>query len=245
MLLRQEEKLYKMKDNTGLKRINILIKSEMYRLNSIYNQKFISCKNASNIWKLSKEITGGKQMNSIPYSFDVCIQNKSFIHSPTNAKLSSITSVNETCFPGFNTNDVRKYLQSLNPSCSFGPDGLPSVILKKCADILCYPLMDILNESFSRNVVPTVWKDIKIVPIHKLSTGACFKFRPIAITSAFLKAMEELLLLNLQPSLKDFNDPKQFAYKHSRRTLDAVAVLHHNIVSSLDKGAKFIFAAPS
>nr|CAH8863496.1 unnamed protein product [Trichobilharzia regenti] len=87
-------------------------------------------------------------MNSIPYSFDVCTLNKSFIHSPTNAKLSSVTSVNETCYPGFSTNDVLKCLQSLNPSCSLGSDGSPSVILKKCTDILCYPLMDIFNESF-------------------------------------------------------------------------------------------------
>ncbi|CAH8828947.1 unnamed protein product [Trichobilharzia szidati] len=239
-LSRQKEKLYKMKDNAGLKRINILIKSEMHRLNSIHNQKFISCKNASNIWKLFKEITGGKQMNSIPFPLDVSELNKSFIHSPTNAKLSSVTSINETCFPGFTTNDVLKCLQSMNPSCSLGPDGLPSVILKNCADILCYPLMDIFNESFSKNVVPAAWKDIKIVRIPKSSTATCFKFRPIAITSPFLKAVEKLLLLNLQPSLKAFNNPKQFPYKHSRRTLDAAAVLYHNIVSSLDKRGKFV-----
>nr|CAH8871244.1 unnamed protein product [Trichobilharzia regenti] len=52
--------------------------------------------------------------------------------------------------------------------------------------------------------------------------------------------MEKLILLNLQPSLKAFNDPKQFAYKHSRSTLVAAAVLRHNIVSSLDKAAKFV-----
>ncbi|CAH8820961.1 unnamed protein product [Trichobilharzia szidati] len=55
--------------------------------------------------------------------------------------------------------------------------------------------------------------------------------------------MERLILLNLEPSLKPFNDPNQFAYKHSRSTLDAAVVLHHNIVSSLDRGAKYVRCA--
>nr|CAH8820643.1 unnamed protein product [Trichobilharzia regenti] len=78
-LRREKEKLYKMKDKSGVKRTNFLIKSEMQRLNVIYNQKFISCKSPFNMWKLFKEITGGKQINNIPYSFDACSLNKSFI----------------------------------------------------------------------------------------------------------------------------------------------------------------------
>nr|CAH8827398.1 unnamed protein product [Trichobilharzia regenti] len=128
----------------------------------------------------------------------------------------------------------------MNPSCNPGPDGLPSLIPKKYADILCYPLMDIFTESFSRNVAPAVLKDIKIVPIPKSSTGTCIKFRPIVITSAFLKPLEKLLLHILEPSLKVFNDPKQFSYKHSRSTLDAASVLHQNIVSSSDKAVKSV-----
>ncbi|CAH8866178.1 unnamed protein product [Trichobilharzia szidati] len=209
---REKEKQYKMKDKSGVKRTNFLIKSEMQRLNVIYNQKFISCKNASNMWKLFKEITGSRQINNIPYSSDVCTLNKSFIYSPSNSMLPSITSVNNSPFPGFNTNDFQKCLKSLNPSQSLVPDHVPSIIFKKCSDILCYPLTDLFNKSFSSNIVPGVWKDIKVVPIPKSSTGACVKFRPIAITSPFLKTMEKLLLLSLVPSLKSLNDPKQFAY---------------------------------
>nr|CAH8847516.1 unnamed protein product [Trichobilharzia regenti] len=232
-----------MKDKSGVRRTNFLIKSEMQRLNVIYNQTFISCKSASNMWKLFKEVTGGKQMNNIPYSFDVCTLNKSFIYSPSNAILPCITSVNSSPFSGCDTNGVQKCLKYLNPSQSLGPDYISSIIFKKCSDILCHPFTDLFNKSFSSNIVPAVWKDIKVVPIPKLSTGACVKSRPIAITSPFLKTMEKLLLLSLLPSLKSFNDPKQFAYKHSGSTLDAAAVLYHNIVSSLDKGAKFVRCA--
>nr|CAH8857164.1 unnamed protein product [Trichobilharzia regenti] len=55
--------------------------------------------------------------------------------------------------------------------------------------------------------------------------------------------MEKLLILRLEPSLKPFNDPKQFAYKHGRSTLDAAVVLYHNVVSCFDKGAKYVVGA--
>ena len=69
------------------------------------------------------------------------------------------------------------------------------------------------------------------------------KFTPIAITPPFMKTMQKLLLLSLVSSLKSFNDPKQFASKHSRSILDASTVLYHSVVSSLDKGGKFVCCA--
>ncbi|CAH8849001.1 unnamed protein product [Trichobilharzia szidati] len=241
-LRRQKERLYKMKNKSGVKRINTLIKAELQRLNALYNQKFLSCKSSSNMWKLLKEITGGKQiMNDT--SVDVDMLNKSFICIPADVMIPKSNSINNDCFSCFNTNDVLKCLQSLKPTQSLGPDGVPAVILKKCADILCYPLTDIFNESFSKGFIPDSWKNIKVVPVPKSTSGPTVKFRPIAITSPFLKVMERLILLNLEPSLKPFNDPNQFAYKHSRCTLDAAVVLYHNIVSSLDRGAKYVRCA--
>ncbi|CAH8830126.1 unnamed protein product [Trichobilharzia szidati] len=55
--------------------------------------------------------------------------------------------------------------------------------------------------------------------------------------------MQKRLLNILKPSLKAFIDPKKFVYKCGRSTLDAAVVLHHNIVSCLDKGAKFVRTA--
>ncbi|CAH8866196.1 unnamed protein product, partial [Trichobilharzia szidati] len=228
-----------MRNKSGVKRMNTLIKAELQRLNALYNQKFLSCKSSSNMWKLLEEITGGQQiMNDT--SVDVDMLNKSFICIPADVMIPKSYSINNDCFSCFNTNDVLKCLQSLKPTQSLGPDGVPAVILKKCADILCYPLTDIFNESFSKSIIPDSWKNIKVVPVPKSTSGPTVKFRPIAITSPFLKVMERLILLNLEPSLKPSNDPNQFAYKHSRCTLDAAVVPHHNIVSSLERGAKYV-----
>ncbi|CAH8827539.1 unnamed protein product [Trichobilharzia szidati] len=213
----------------------------MHRLNVLYNQRFLSCKTPSSLWKLFKEITSGKRCNSVQ-SLNVNNLNKSFIRSSDDI-LPNDTNHIDNNFNGFNTLDVLKCLRSLKPSQSLGPDGVPAIVLRNCADILCYPLTNIFNASFSSNVLPSAWKNIKIVPIPKQSSGTDSKFRPIAITSPFLKLMEKLLLLRLEPSLKAFNDPKQFAYKHGRSTLDAAVVLYHNVVSCLDKGAKYVRGA--
>ncbi|CAH8499907.1 unnamed protein product [Schistosoma guineensis] len=55
--------------------------------------------------------------------------------------------------------------------------------------------------------------------------------------------MEKLLILPLQPAIKEHIDPYQFAYRCKRSTLDAVAVLHHNIVFNLEKGQKYVRCA--
>ncbi|VDP83581.1 unnamed protein product, partial [Schistosoma curassoni] len=80
-----------------------------------------------------------------------------------------------------------------------------------------------------------MWRKMKIIPVPKKASGdKNVKFGPIAITSSFLKTMEKLLILPLQPVIKAQIDPYQFAYRRKRSTLDA-AVLHHNIVFNLEK----------
>ncbi|CAH8594088.1 unnamed protein product [Schistosoma intercalatum] len=85
---------------------------------------------------------------------------------------------------------------------------------------------------------------MKIIPVPNKAFGdKNVKFRPIAITSPFLKTMEKLLILPLQPAIKEHTDPYQFAYRRKRSALDAVAVLHHNIVFNLEKGSKYVRCA--
>ncbi|CAH8551839.1 unnamed protein product [Schistosoma intercalatum] len=84
-----------------------------------------------------------------------------------------------------------------------------------------------------------MWRKMKIIPVPKKVSGDTnVKFRPIAITSPFLKTMEKLLILTIQPAIKEHIDPYQFAYRCKRSTLDAVAVLHYNIVFNLGKEMK-------
>ena len=242
-LRRVKERMYKEKNTIEVRKLNGQINQEIRRLNSVFTQKLLSCKSSPSMWKLFKEITGDRQTRS-DNQLNVCDLNKSFIRQSSDIMLPISKGLKNNCVPSFTENDVRKCLQSLNSSQCLGPDGIPNLLFKKCADVLCYPLTNIFNRSFSTNVLPKMWRKIKIIPIPKKVSGdKNVKLRPIAITSPFLKIMEKLLILPLQPAIKEHCDPYQFAYKCKRSTLDAVAVLHHNIVFGLEKGKKYVRCA--
>ncbi|CAH8574910.1 unnamed protein product [Schistosoma rodhaini] len=195
------------------------------------------------MWKLFKEITGDRQTRS-DNQLNACDLNKSFLRQSSDITLSISKGLKNNCVPSFTENDVRKCFQSLNSSQCLGPDGIPNLLFKKCANVLWYPLTKVFNRSFSSNVLPIMWRKMKIIPIPKKASGdKNVKLRPIAITSPFLKIMETLLIQPLQPAIKEHCDPYQFAYKCKRSTLDSVAVLHHDIVLELEKGRKHVRCA--
>ncbi|VDP70593.1 unnamed protein product, partial [Schistosoma mattheei] len=112
------------------------------------------------------------------------------------------TGLNDSCVPTFTETDVRRCLQSLNSSRCLGPDDIPNLLFKKCAGVLCYPFTAIFNRSFSSNLIPKMWIKMKIIPVPKKASGdKNVKFRTVAITSPFLKTMEKLLILPLQPAI--------------------------------------------
>jgi hypothetical protein len=53
---------------------------------------------------------------------------------------------------------VYKALKSFKPKCSFGPDGLPSILLHNTAGVISHPLSFIFDASFRTGVLPTCWR---------------------------------------------------------------------------------------
>ncbi|VDQ14540.1 unnamed protein product [Trichobilharzia regenti] len=157
----------------------------------MYNYILLSFKSPTKMWKLFNEITdNSRRCNASPSYDDGNALNQYCIRSPSTITTSNVTNHVADNFHDFNTLDVLKCLKTLKPSCSLVPDGIPAYVLKQCADALCSPLTNIENTSFSKNVVPVAWKDIKIFPVPKPGNSKNVKFRPIAITSPFLKFMK-------------------------------------------------------
>ena len=48
-----------------------------------------------------------------------------------------------------------------------GPDGIPAILLKNCAEELAYPFKLIWRESFHLGIVPQFYKDTCITPLFK------------------------------------------------------------------------------
>ncbi|XP_075167625.1 uncharacterized protein LOC142239728 [Haematobia irritans] len=63
--------------------------------------------------------------------------------------------------------DVLNGLRSLPVNYCPGPDGIPSFILKECADILYIRLTRLFNLSLRDGSFPDIWKISYVIPLFK------------------------------------------------------------------------------
>ena len=73
----------------------------------------------------------------------------------------------KTCGLSFTAANVSKTFKRVNPRKAAGPDGIPSRVLRACADQLAGVFTDIFNQSLSWSAVPTCFKRATIVPVPK------------------------------------------------------------------------------
>ena len=86
---------------------------------------------------------------------------------------------------------VERQLKTLKNNKTAGLDNLPSRLLKDSASVISRPIAYIINSSLETATVPTLWKNSKIVPIHKSGpTDKEENFRPISILPILSKVME-------------------------------------------------------
>ncbi|KAM9438005.1 uncharacterized protein ACWYII_015679 [Salvelinus alpinus] len=68
------------------------------------------------------------------------------------------------CGLSFSVADVSETFKRVNPRKAAGPDGIPSHVLRACADQLAGVFTDIFNHSLSQSAVPTSFKMATIGP---------------------------------------------------------------------------------
>ncbi|RVE40408.1 hypothetical protein evm_014942, partial [Chilo suppressalis] len=85
--------------------------------------------------------------------------------------------------------EVRAELQSLDVRKASGPDGIPAVVLKKCAAESSPVLTRLYQCSYSLGRVPETWRVANVQPIPKKGDRSDpANYRPIAVTSVLCKA---------------------------------------------------------
>uniref|UniRef100_A0A8K9XHI6 Reverse transcriptase domain-containing protein n=1 Tax=Oncorhynchus mykiss TaxID=8022 RepID=A0A8K9XHI6_ONCMY len=130
----------------------------------------------------------------------------------------------KTCGLSFTAADVSKTFKRVNPRKATGPDGIPSRVLRACADQMAGVYTDIFNQSLSQSAVPTCFKRATIVPVPKKAKVTELQdYRPVALTSVIMKCFERLVKDHITSILPDTLDPLQFAYRPNRSTDDAIA----------------------
>ena len=91
--------------------------------------------------------------------------------------------------------EVHNQLLNLQEGKAGGPDGIPTIVLKRCADQLTKPVTTLFNRSLQAGMLPLMWKRARITPIFK--KGSMKKpqnYRPVSLTCQLCKVLERLIL---------------------------------------------------
>ena len=67
----------------------------------------------------------------------------------------------------FSRAKIVKILANLNSNKAHGHDKITICMLQICGDTICIPLEIVFKKCFETGVVPPIWKNGNIVPIHK------------------------------------------------------------------------------
>ena len=106
----------------------------------------------------------------------------------------------------FNKHNVYNVLKRLKPKMSTGPDGIPSVALKKLSSSLASPLATMFESFMSVGQIPDEWRSAVVTPLFKKGLPTqCSNYRPVSLTSVVSKVMERIIVAQLTEYLRQHN----------------------------------------
>lgn len=157
---------------------------------------------------------------------------KGFFKSSNETELQDIT---------FSENDFIEAIKELKIESAPGPDGFPSIVLKKCSNAVALPLRILWRKSLDSGIVPHLLKDATVTPIFKggnNSKGIAKNYRPIALTSHLIKVFEKVMRKYVVRYLDKHNhiNSNQHGFRAGRSCLSQLLAHYDFILSELEKG---------
>ena len=131
---------------------------------------------------------------------------------------------------------VKWALNSFSPYKSPGPDGIYPILLQKGAKLLVPHLCRIFKACIAYGYIPKIWRQVKVIYIPKPGKDnyeEARAFRPISLSSFFLKALEKLVDKHIRegPLNKKPLHRLQCAYQPGKSTETAL----HYVVTKVEE----------
>ena len=130
-------------------------------------------------------------------------------------------------------------LELLPNGASPGPDGVPTIILKRGKMPISRMLFNIMESSVNTGVIPQILKSAFITPVHKGGSMAePSNFRPISLTSHVIKTFERVQRRGIVNFLELYRkmDPNQHGSREGRSTLSQLLEHHEEVIKILEEG---------
>ena len=136
--------------------------------------------------------------------------------------------------PQVSREQIRRHITKLSPYKAHGPDGIPNVVLQKCADIIINRLFVIFKAILDLGIYYDPWREFTTVVLrkpNKPSYEITKAYRPIALISTIAKVLTSLVAENLSRISEQHQllPRTHFGGRPGRSTVDAIHYLIHKI----------------
>ena len=120
-----------------------------------------------------------------------------------------------------------------------GPDGIPAILLKKCATSLREPIYLLWSESMSSGIVPNFYKTGYVSPLFKKGNKCeAGNYRPVTLTSHVVKVYERVVRKHMVDYLETNSllTEKQHGFRSSRSCLTQMLDHFDDIYEGFTRG---------
>lgn len=132
---------------------------------------------------------------------------------------------------------VQNALRKLKHSTSYGSDGIPACLLKKCSNVLARPLATLFNVSLHQMTFPSAWKTSVMTPIHKKGDKCDMaNYRGITSLCACSKLFEIIVNDALFAASKNYISTAQHGFFPQRSVTTNLAEFTSVCIRSMDAG---------
>ena len=135
--------------------------------------------------------------------------------------------------------DLVQAIEAIPNGSSPGPDGIPTVMLKRAKVPIARMLYCLFRTSIDKGHIPDDLKHDFVIPVHKGGSRLLpEEYRPISLTSHLMKSGERVIRKYLVGYLEMYKkfDPNQHGSRNQRSTLSQLLVHHDEIVKALENG---------
>ena len=144
----------------------------------------------------------------------------------------------------FTHDDVLEAISEIKLDSAPGPDGIPAVLLKRCAISLSVPIHLLWSESMSSGIVPDFYKTGYVSPLFKKGSRCdAANYRPVTLTSHVVKVYERVVRKHMVQHLETNNllSGKQHSFISNRSCLTQMLDHFDDIFEGFTNGKDRLF----
>ena len=146
-----------------------------------------------------------------------------------------LTVIRSLCYVQVTVEEISKILSSLDVYKALGPDNLPTLVLKECAEVLAPSITAVINFSLREGVQLTNWKNANVSPIFKKgNSNLTENYRPVSLLPVISKFQERCVASRLVPHIKNTLYPFQHGFQKGKSRVSQLLDVFQDIGQALD-----------